>query len=131
MWHDQIPGTDVVGDIWYSTNFYTERAVDLIRSRNRSKPFYLYQAYQAVHEPLEEPPAWEQIPNGSAFWDHTWGSMLSVVDTGIANITAQLRAEGMYDNTLLVLTADNGGDCHGPSNNFPLRGRKCTPWDGG
>ena len=39
----------------------------------------------------------------------------------------------MYDNTLIVMTSDNGGDCQfgQPANNFPLKGRKCSVWDGG
>lgn len=48
----------------------------------------------------------------------------------------------MWADTLIVLTADNGGNCDlsgtkntlehsSPSNNFPLKGRKCTPWEGG
>ena len=73
--------------------------------------------------------------------------MLNSVDKGIANVTAELVAQGMYEDTLIVLTSDNGGDCesgagegpdrnptadrYGPSNNAPLRGRKCEPWDGG
>lgn len=26
FWHDRQPGTDVVGEIYYSTNWYTQRA---------------------------------------------------------------------------------------------------------
>ena len=36
--------------------------------------------------------------------------MLNVVDKGLANITAKLRQQKMWDETLLVLTSDNGGD---------------------
>ena len=51
----------------------------------------------------------------------------------------------MWENTLLLLTSDNGGDCglprnpgnpHAPSqpgsaSNYPLLGRKCTAFEGG
>ena len=87
-----------------------------------------------------------QIPNNTAhlWWDHTWGGMLNSLDKGIGNVTAALRAENMWDSTVLLLTADNGGDCgfsaflepavennlanRARANNYPLRGRKCTPW---
>ena len=57
------------------------------------------------------------------------GDMLAVVDTGIGNLTDAMRARGMWASTLLLVTSDNGGI--GPGNNFPLRGHKMEPWEGG
>ena len=37
--------------------------------------------------------------------------MLVVADSGIGNITAALKRSGVWQNALLVLSADNGGDC--------------------
>ena len=135
MWSDHSPGYEVVDHIYYSANFYTDRAIQLINNRDESKPFYLHQTYQNNHAPFEDPPIWEQIPDSSVpslFWNQTWGSMLNAVDNGVGNITKALKAANMYEDTLIVMTADNGGDCqHGqPANNFPLKGRKCTSWDG-
>jgi arylsulfatase B len=136
LWHNLLPGHDVVDEIFYSANFYAERAVDLIKRRNASVPFYLHQTFQSVHGPFEDPPVWEQIPNSSvpqAWWDQTWGSMLNAMDRGVGNITEALRTEEMWDQALIVMTSDNGGDCRfgQPANNFPLKGRKCTVWEGG
>eukprot|EP00936_MAST-01D_sp_MAST-1D-sp1_P000789 g789.t1 len=76
------------------------------------------------------PPAWEKVPNGTGgFWDATFGDMLHVVDAGIGNLTATLKEQGMWDDTLMIVTSDNGGI--GPGNNFPFRGHKATPWEGG
>jgi|TARA_B110000208_G_scaffold60794_1_gene79094 arylsulfatase A-like enzyme len=141
MWHNDGTGWDVVDDIVYSTNFYTRRAVDLIQAHDPKQPFYLHLTHQAVHSPWEEPPLSQQIPNGSVWWDQTWGSMLNVLDKGIANVTNALRAKGMWESTLIVLVSDNGGD-HGVSpsdptgrttmaNNWPFRGTKLTAWEGG
>ena len=55
--------------------------------------------------------------------------MLAVVDNGIGNLTDAMRARGMWASTLLLVTSDNGGI--GPGNNFPLRGHKMEPWEGG
>jgi hypothetical protein len=141
MWHNNATGWDVVDDIPYSTNFYTQRAVDLIQAHDPKQPFYLHLTYQAVHSPIEEPPLSGQIPNGSIWWDRTWGSMLNVLDKGIENVTTALQAKGMWESTLVVLVADNGGDhlvsSSDPTgrttmaNNWPLRGTKLTPWEGG
>merc|ERR1719433_43750 len=59
--------------------------------------------------------------------------MVHVLDSGIANVTATLKSRGMWNNTLVVFFADNGGGMNGdePSNNYPLRGTKGEPWEGG
>ncbi len=41
----------------------------------------------------------------------TFAGMLSCVDEGIGNVTAALATKGMLDNTVIVFTADNGGEC--------------------
>lgn len=37
MWHDDHPGTDVVDAIYYSTNFYTTTAVDIITAMGANR----------------------------------------------------------------------------------------------
>ena len=43
---------------------------------------------------------------------------------GIGNITSELRSQGIWESSLIVMFADNGGDCNtpakGPSNNYPM-----------
>lgn len=47
--------------------------------------------------------------------------MLSAVDEGIANVTAALKRRNMWDNTLLVFTADNGAPiCRSKQNTHSL-----------
>lgn len=64
---------------------------------------------QGVHSPYVDPPAWEGVsaPN---FWDQTFADMLHVVDSGIGNFTSTLKTQGMWDDALLIITADNGGN---------------------
>ena len=51
MWQDGHPGDVIAGEIHYSTNFYTTRAVQLLEARNTSRPFFLHMPWQAVHAP--------------------------------------------------------------------------------
>jgi arylsulfatase B len=44
-------------------------------------------------------------------------------------LTSLFKSKGMWDNMLIVYSADNGGTAGG--NNFPLRGFKRTNWEGG
>ena len=75
-----------------STTYSTRRtSTQLGRFNLSSKPFYLHLTYQSVHGPFEEPPVWEQIPNGSKWCSHARGSMLNALDRGIDNLTAALK----------------------------------------
>ncbi len=50
---------------------------------------------------------------------HTYANMLHMLDSGLANVTAALSTKGMWSNTLLLFSADNGG-IGGVGNNHPL-----------
>eukprot|EP01083_Nonionella_stella_P026630 73347_1 len=61
-------------------------------------------------------------------------SQVNLLDIIIGNITAKLTANGQWNNTLIVFSSDNGGPEYltsSASNNYPLRGAKGTPWEGG
>ena len=55
---------------------------------------------------------------------------LSIDDT-LASLIDALRMRGMYDNTLLVVTSDNGGALNQQGSNKPLRGGKGGSFEGG
>ena len=156
--HDMFFNAAPLGDarkseVFYSTNFYTSQALSKIQQRNTSRPFWLHLCYQAVHSGADPmPPEWERIPPESSFRSQLYGSMIAVADSGIGNVTASLKQEGLWANTILLITADNGGDCEhgnpdkikcenkapgyaqgncGMASNYPLLGRKCTPFEGG
>ena len=130
MWKDHEPAVDLVGGDFYNTNFFTSGATDAIKNRNVSKPFWLHLLHQAVHTgDHRSPPEWEQWPGQPDYM-----SALHVLDVGIGNLTAQLHESKMWENTIFMLSADNGGDCgykSGYASNYPLLGRKCQSYDGG
>ena len=101
--------------MFYSTNYYTTRAVAIVRNHTEQAPagqgLWLHLMYQGVHSPYVDSPEWEQIPNNTqsnAFWEpHPFGDMLRAVDTGIANYTSAIRAvPGLWEETLLICTSD-------------------------
>lgn len=129
LWQNDAPAYDLVPEITYATNFYTSEAVNIIETRNEtSPPFFMYFAIQNVHSPYELPPEWEQH-DFPEMWDRTYANMLAVLDSATENLTQALHRAGIWDDTLILWSADNGGI--GLGNNFPLRGHKHDPYEGG
>ena len=60
-------------------------------------------------------------------------AMVAFLDDVFGNITAELHQKDMWNDTLIVVSADNGGPVYpgGGANNFPLRGGKVSNWQGG
>ena len=52
--------------------------------------------------------------------------MLWDSDLYVGKLVDQLKQKGMYENTLIIYSADNGGT--GEGINWPLRGTKHTNW---
>ncbi|CAG5115936.1 unnamed protein product [Candidula unifasciata] len=116
----------------YSTHLYTQKAIDLIQAHNVDKPFFLYLAYQAVHGPLQVPHNYKQeylhIPDPNR---RTFAAMTSALDQGIGKLVQALKHKGVWNNTVLVLSTDNGADPSNGGSNWPYRGRKGEWFEGG
>ncbi|MBM3999727.1 MAG: sulfatase [Planctomycetes bacterium] len=110
------------------TRRYTEEAVAFIR-KNASKPFFLYLAHSMPHVPLFRSPEFEnRSPRG------LFGDVVEEVDWSVGAVLDALRAEGLSEKTLVLLTSDNGPwttfGVNGGSAGL-LRGGKGSTWEGG
>lgn len=133
----------------YTTDLITHYAVDFI-DRHHDRPFLLYVAHEAIHFPWQgpdDPPhrvagnnydedKWGVIPDPANVAAHI-GPMLAAVDRSVGAITAALARHGLAENTVVVLTSDNGGyltyghKFKNISSNGPLRGEKGQMYEGG
>ncbi|XP_033759785.1 arylsulfatase B-like isoform X1 [Pecten maximus] len=124
--------TDKGGIGTYSTFQYTARALELISQHNKSNPFFLYMPLQSVHSPIQVPIEYENMyKNIHNEGRRKFSGMVTAMDDVIGNVTQALKAHGMYEDTLIVFTSDNGGWPTMFGNNFPLRGSKITIYEGG
>ena len=59
--------------------------------------------------------------------------MVGYMDAVVGNVTALVKAKGMWPNTLFVSSSDNGGPLYAGAggNNHPLKGGKVSDWEGG
>jgi arylsulfatase A-like enzyme len=135
---DQNPlyeGRTPVAASGYLTDVLTDRAVAFIK-REKSRPFFLYLAYNAVHTPMHAPEKYLARFKGIADEQRrTYAAMMSAMDDGIGRTLAAIRAEGLEDNTLIFFFSDNGGPTMAGTTingaiNTPLRGSKRQTWEG-
>ncbi|WP_339753669.1 arylsulfatase [Algoriphagus aquimarinus] len=87
------------------TSTLTAKAIEFINDSQKSKnPFFLYFAHTAPHRP-SNPTA--DSKNKSKAGDR--GDMVYELDQNIGEVIATLEALGIKDNTLIIVTSDNGG----------------------
>ena len=64
-----------------------------------------------------------------------YSAMAHMADAHIGGVVQKIKDKGLWDNTLLVVTSDNGGPIYrngaAGANNYPLRGGKKSNFDGG
>ncbi len=117
----------------YLTDYYTDEAVKVIEN-NRNRPFFLYLAHWGIHNPLQA--AREDYDALSHITDHrlrVYSAMIRAVDRSVARVTQALEDNGLAENTLIILTSDNGGAGYIglPNVNKPYRGWKLNHFEGG
>lgn len=144
-WHRNGVLLDEAGHV---TDLLTDEAVSWIESRGNA-PFFLYVPYTAVHLPLKEPQHWlDRVPESiTGDVARHYAASVMHLDDGVGRIVTALKSKGIFRDTLLVFTSDNGGstvenndlkypDDNCPTgrltgNNQPLRGGKGTLYEGG
>lgn len=126
----------------YSTHLFTRKAIQVITDyaaaeKENDQPLFLYLAFQAVHAPDEVPQEYRN-QYADKNWTEirkTYAGMLSAADEGIGNVTTALMEAGLWDETLIIFSTDNGGPTVScavqGSSNYPKRGGKCSVWEGG
>ncbi len=113
----------------------TRRAVDYVRSRaGKEQPFFLYFTPGAPHTPVV--PAKEFQGRSRA---GLYGDFVIQTDDAIGQVVDALKESGQFDNTLLIVTSDNGpcgmqrnliqSHDHQPAGDF--RGMKAEHLEGG
>lgn len=91
----------------YMTELITEKSTAFIRE-HREKPFLLYVGYNAPHYPMHAPKKYLDRFQGLPWDRQIMAAMLSAVDDGVGEICAELRRQGLSDNTIIYFQSDNG-----------------------
>jgi hypothetical protein len=96
-------------------------------------PFFAYVCMYSPHEP------WHVTPPFNGAVGFPYGDWMADFDSRIGRILSAIDDNGLRDNTLVILTSDNGPEiaafinsrANGRDSNGPLRGVKHDVWEGG
>lgn len=119
----------------YLTDRLTDEAEKFI-DENKQRPFFLYFAHYAVHQPLmakaEVTAKYKEKPPQGGQKKPVYAAMIESVDQSVGRVLAKLDTLGIAHRTVVIFMSDNGGlTIDGTTSNAPLRAGKGFPYEGG
>ena len=120
----------------HATDLFSNWAVDYLNKRkDKKQPFFLYLAYNAPHTPIQPPSDWlakvKAREKGIAEPRAKLVALIEHMDDGIGKVIATLKANGQYENTLIIFSSDNGGQLNVGARCGNHRGGKQDMYEGG
>lgn len=156
LWVDGAPGARLNGTAFVE-DLFVARILDEIAAHDPGgPPLFLYWAPKAIHYPLQVPEEWynayawvgpddEGACNATSayVWPgraapfacrrQAW-ALLGMLDANVGRIVDALVRAGLWNDTLALVLSDNGAPldvAEAGGNNWPLRGSKYSPFQGG
>lgn len=125
----------------YSTELFSARATKIISEHATEAPLFLYFTPTACHADVEAPveliearkETLDAVPNHAR---RIYAACLLGLDDAVAAIETALHARGLWEQTVLMVSSDNGAEPQqsGTSqsgSNWPLKGQKFYVYEGG
>ena len=137
----------------YDGHLYSEEALAYLAKQSEETPFLLMLSYPLPHASVLAPEAeraaarpfvkQEVVFENSKHYSNTpevlanYIAMITIMDQAVGSIVEQLKAQGLYEDTLIIFTSDNGPAFEGGktpemlNSAGPLRGGKRDLYEGG
>jgi arylsulfatase len=136
----------------FAPDLMRDEAVEFINSQSADKPFFLYYGSPVPHVALQVPPdrleafprAWDEQPylGQKGYVPHprpraAYAAMIAGFDAEVGAIVEALKDKGFSDNTIVIVTSDNGTTWAGGvdydffESSGPFRGLKGSVFEGG
>ncbi|XP_046395053.1 arylsulfatase B-like isoform X1 [Ischnura elegans] len=130
----------------YSTDLFAEEAASIITAHsgngaNWKRPLFLYVALSAPHSansqnPLQAP--MDAIDKFRYIEDESrrkYAAMVWKLDEAVGKVVKTLEETAMLNDSIIVFLSDNGAQTTGihwnRGSNYPFKGEKISPWEGG
>jgi arylsulfatase A-like enzyme len=137
--YNKLPNLEEVPDGENLTDRLTAECIKFI-DNNKEKPFFAYLPFYAVHTPLmgkehliakyEDKLGKKESLSKKEHNKAVYAAMIENVDTNVGRLLKTLDSLQLTENTLIVLTSDNGG-VWDISKQDPLRAGKGSYYEGG
>jgi arylsulfatase A-like enzyme len=120
----------------YLTDRLTTEAISVLDGfSQKEQPWMLYMSYYTVHAPFHSKAEktekyQEKASEAGVEINARYAGMVESLDENVGRIFRWLEENGLRENTIIVLTSDNGG-FHLATHNRPLRGYKGELYEGG
>ena len=141
----------------YLTDRLTNEAINLIDKHNKQKPFFLFLSFYTVHAPIQACKRYikkfkekaKKLPKLKKKYiregrgktrirqdNPAYATMIYAMDYNVGRVLDTLKKQGLYENTVIFFTGDNGSlttrQRHpGPTCVLPMRGGKGWTYEGG
>lgn len=108
------------------------KAARYFSEQKPGRPFFLYLAFAAVHNPIDPAPEFRKKSQAGLYGDYA-----QQLDHCTGLVLDALEKNGLMQNTLVIFTSDNGGRYEstamkaGHRTNGDLLGQKTDAWEGG
>ena len=106
----------------YSTDLIAAECERVLASQSADRPFFIYVPFNAVHGPIDIVPRHTDKFTAPE-------AALKCYDDAVGRINDAIAEHGFAENTLFIVTNDNGGLTE--ESNRPFRGTKNTTYEGG
>lgn len=133
---------------YYATYLFGNAIINSIQDhsdRGDTSSMFLYVPFNGIHAPVYLPVGYDQTVQYQNLMNELdipyapraeFAAALNLVDEAVANIMEAMKTYGYYNNSILVVTSDNGAPTkdYGGENggsSYPLRGGKTTLFEGG
>lgn len=99
----------------YEDSLFEQHVLQVIDDHNPAQPLFIFWAPHIVHQPLQVPQhfidKFSMIAptDDDAHSRQYYHAMVNFADDCVGNITAALKRKGMWSDTVLVFSTDNGG----------------------
>jgi len=156
LWEDDLPAA-IPEQSHYIEFTFRDKVLQIIEDHDpEQSPLMLIYGSHLPHFPMQIPEEYlrgtfsddengcdagtdEVYPGWNATTDYlpcrtVLNSQVGLLDDFVGQIVEKLKAEGLWNNTLLIFQSDNGADIRltrSAGNNYPLRGGKTTDFEGG
>lgn len=126
-------------EIFAPGKFFTEESLKEVRkftAEDKTKPFFLYWAVNMPHYPLQPTEKWLDYYASLPDPRRMYAAFVSTFDDYLGELRTFLKAEGVSENTIIVLQSDNGHSMEernffGGGYSGPYRAGKFSMFEGG